>query len=286
MSSGASAAPASEQHRLVVHADLRAHRARASARCDRASGVGSRTVASHAGARAPRAASRSSPARSTSRCVQSIVVQRAAVHGHRQAAVRRQLHARAHRLERARDAPHRPAAQARVADEARASSPQPATTPGHQPRRRAAVAAIEVDAPARGARAAPRRAISQSRRRARGTATPSARSTPAVDCTSADCEDAAHARLALGERAEDQRAMRDRLVAGDAQRAGDAERAVSAATPRAPSRGRSSRRGTSRSPASAARAPAPRPTRRSPRARPGTTTAPSGISSGCSASPR
>ena len=53
-----------------------------------------------------------------------------------------------------------------------------------------------------------------------GIATPSARSTPAVDCTSADCRIPVTADVALGERAEDQRAMRDGFVARDAQRSG------------------------------------------------------------------
>ena len=100
-----------------------------------------------------------------------------------------------------------------------------------------------------------------SRRRARESSAPSARRTPAVEWTSAesrmprtrDSPSASAARISA-------RCEID-LSPGTRDRPGNSSSQPSL---RAPSRGRSSRRGTSRSPASGARCPAPRPTRLAP----------------------
>ena len=114
---------------------------------------------------------------------------------------------------------------------------------GHQARRRAAVAAVEVGASACAARARPTPAIDEVRRRASGIVDAERAQHAGRRVHVGRLEDARHARLAL-------RPARRRSARGARSTCRPARAACRTtfigARPRAPSRGRSSRRGTSR----------------------------------------
>jgi hypothetical protein len=110
------------------------------------------------------------------------VAQRAAVHAHRQpAVVAVEGHARAHRLERRGDAAHRAARLSDASPTKRAANGCAATTPAT---RRAVVPLLPQSRSAAGARSAPPPTTMSGA--SSGTSAPIARSTPAVERTSAE----------------------------------------------------------------------------------------------------
>ena len=118
----------------------------------------------------------------------------------------------AHRQERRQDAHHRPLAQRGIAVEGR-SDAVAGDDAHHQARAGAGIAEIERGGRARaGRRRRPRRRARRPRR-ARLTVAPSRRQASAVASTSAPSSRPSICRLADRQQAEDQRAMRDRLVA-------------------------------------------------------------------------
>ena len=120
--------------------------------------------------------------------------------------------ARAHRAQRLGDAAHRPRAERLVADQLEPLPCWPASRPGKQPHR---VPALPQSIGAAGARSprgpTPGRAASSP---SFSTSTPSARTARERRPVSAERPKPAIRRLAVGDRAEQQRAVRDRLVAG------------------------------------------------------------------------
>ena len=196
--SASTRAPAAREHQLGVVARRRRldHRRRPASR------------------RARRAGSPTSPARSRPAARSSIAVELAALDA-RAAGGRRSP--RSPRPSAAAARRPAPSAGARATRRRRARSGPAwkARMPHDEPRERAGVAAVDRRRRARAARAGRRRGRRACRRPPRRPRTPSARDGGERRLGVAGAAPAADARLALAERAEQQRAVRDRLVARD-----------------------------------------------------------------------
>ena len=138
---------------------------------------------------------------------------------HRRASLVR-VDARAHHLQRHRDALHRPAHQRLIADQ-RGIEALRREQPHHQAHRRAGIAHVERRR--RGCETVHARAVQQHLGGCRALDAHAERPQRARRGEAVlAVEEAADVRVARGERAEHQRAVRDRLVARHGERAGDA----------------------------------------------------------------
>ena len=181
-------------------------------------------------------------------------VQHRTIHDHGQAVAALAVHAGTHRLQWADDAPHRAAAEALVSHETGGEWTGRGHA-GHEACRGAAVAAVEIAR--RRAQAGRAHAGDGNARPERGHVHSQGAEYRRRGAHVVRIEDAPHERRAGSEGGQDERAVRDRLVARDADTPANVHGwrwPITGATLRAPWRDRSSRRGTSRSSAPGARA--------------------------------